>query len=86
MKTTTATLVPLPLVPPAPGPIRFGALLRRPPHPAVRRLAPELRARAQTDAHNPGPQRLLPAAALTLRPAHHPAGSIARLFAPETLP
>ena len=92
MKTTTAAaaaaaaaLVPLPLVPPAPGPIALGDRLRR---PGLRRLDPQLRPRAQAEAprlRDPGPQRRLPAAALTLRAAHHPAGSIARLFAPETL-
>jgi hypothetical protein len=82
MKTTTAARVPLPLVPPGPGPVGLDDRLCR---PRVRRLDPGRQARAHTDAHNPGPRRLLPAAALPLRAAKHPAGSIARLFAPETL-
>jgi len=85
MKTTT-TLVPLPLVPSAPGPFGLGARLGRLPRSMLRRLDPELRARAQTHAHNPEPQRLLPSAVLTHRATHHPAGPIPRPFAPETLP
>ncbi len=72
-----AALVPLPLVPRSAGPIR---------RPAFRRGGPHVRARAQTDAPDPGPQRLLPAAPLPPRTALHPAGSAVRLFAPETLP
>jgi len=88
MKTTT-TLVPLPLVPTAPGPIGLGALLRRSPHPAVRRLAPELRARANPAApvpRHPEPQPLPPAAERPFSDARGPLAAIARLFAPETRP
>ena len=49
METTTTALVPLPLVPPAPGPIDLDGLLRRLHLPTVRRLYPELQTRAEAD-------------------------------------
>jgi hypothetical protein len=86
MKTTTATLVPLPLVPTAPGPIGLGDCLRR---PSLRRLAPQLRPRTQAEALNsrdPGPKFLPPAAERPFGDARGPVTDIARLFAPETRP
>jgi hypothetical protein len=86
MKTTTTALVPLPPVPPAPGPIGPGDRLRR---PGLRPLGSLLRPRVQAQARtspDPGPQRLLPAAALPRRAGQGPAGPIPRPFPPETRP
>jgi hypothetical protein len=87
--TTTAALVPLPLVPPGPGPIRLGARLRRRPHAAGRSLAPEPPARADPAApvpRHPQSQPLPPAVDRPRPDVAGPRAPIARLLAPETHP